>query len=247
MRQRLDHLKYPALKGRLYSDTSFSQVKSTRGNSAAQHFTNGLGYDILYPIKSESRAAEALMPFIHDAVIPQTLVTDNSNAETDGEWGKTVKVHHIQQQFVVPHSPWQNLAESSVRHLKQGIRRATRLRQYPKRIWDYYVQWVSAIRRLTELDIAQLDGRVPEEFVIGTTPDISVYALFDWYQYVYYWNPIYAFPHEKKCLGRWIGVAEVSTDIMACFILKDTGNLQYVSLYGAFQIKINNLTQPKLQ
>ena len=42
---------------------------------------------------------------------------------------------------------------------------------------------------------------------------------------MHYWNPIAAFPHEKKCLGRWIGVAEVSTDIMACFILTDTGKV----------------------
>ena len=75
------------------------------------------------------------------------------------------------------------------------------------------------------MDIAQLDGRIPEEFVLGTTPDISVYALFDWYEYVYYWNPIAAFYNEKKCIGRWIGVAEVSTDIMACFVLTDTGKV----------------------
>ena len=46
------------------------------------------------------------MLFIHDDGIPQTLVTDNANTETDGEWGKTVKVRQIQHQFVVPHSPW---------------------------------------------------------------------------------------------------------------------------------------------
>ena len=116
MRQKLDHLKYPVLKGRLYSDTSFSQVNSTWGNSATQHFTNGLGYDRFYPIKSESRAAEALMSFIHDTGISHTLVTDNSNADTDCEWGKTVKVHHIQQQFVAPHIPCHNLEERSVSH-----------------------------------------------------------------------------------------------------------------------------------
>ena len=111
-----------------------------------------------YPIKSDSRAAEALMSFINDAGIPQTLVKYNANAETDGEWGKTVKVHHIQHQFVVPYSPWQNLEESSVRHPKQGIRRATLRRRYPKIIWYYCGQWVAAIRILTALDIAQLNG-----------------------------------------------------------------------------------------
>ena len=99
--------------------------------------------------------------------------------------------------------------------MKQGIRQATCRRQSPKMIWDNCRQWVATIRRLTALDISQLDGRVPEEFVLGTTPDISVYALFDWYEYVYYWNPIAEFTHEKKFLGQWIGVAEISTDTMA--------------------------------
>ena len=158
-----------------------------------------------------------------------------------------MKVHHIQQKFVVPHSLWQNLSENSVRHLKQGIRRATCRRRSPKRIWYYCGQRVAAIRRLTALDIAQLDEQVPEEFVLDTTPDISVYSLFDWYEYVYYWNPIAAFSHEKNSLVDGLEFLNSSLLSWPDLYSQTPAKLSYVSLYGAFQMKINNLLQPKLQ
>jgi hypothetical protein len=89
VRQRLDHLKYPTLKGRFWSDTSFASVTSRRGHSIAQQFTNGcLGCERFYPMKSKSKAPAVLMSFTQDAGIPPTtLVADNAHEETYGEWG----------------------------------------------------------------------------------------------------------------------------------------------------------------
>ena len=225
VRQRLDHLKYPTLKGRFYSDTSFANVKSLRSFRTAQHFTNGLGYERFYPTLSKGHGPTALMDCIQDVGIPATLVTDGAAEETKGEWAETCKVYHIQRKETVPYSPWQNLAEASVRAIKQGIRRATTRTKSPKRLWCYCGQWVAAIRRLTALDLPQLEGQVPEAYVSGSTVDISSYAQFDWYEYVWYSEPKASFPNVKKCLGRWIGIAEVSTDIMASYILTDTGKV----------------------
>jgi hypothetical protein len=47
--------------------------------------------------------------------------------------------------------------------------------------------------------------------------------MFDWYQPVYYLTPTIFFPHEKKILGRWLGVAEYFTDEMAYTILGAKG------------------------
>jgi hypothetical protein len=58
-------------------DMMFAKVKSARGYTTAQVFANGHGYDRFYPMKSKSLAGQALMSFIHDAGIPQTLL-DNS-------------------------------------------------------------------------------------------------------------------------------------------------------------------------
>ena len=97
VRQRLDHLKFPNLRGRYYTDTMFSKVKSTRGHKAAQVFTNGHGYDRFYPLASKSLAGKALMSFIHDAGIPQLLVSDNSGEQTYKDFGDTCEVSHQQE------------------------------------------------------------------------------------------------------------------------------------------------------
>ena len=78
-------------------------------------------------------------------------------------------------------------------------------------MWDFCATWVAAIRRHTALDIPELRGRVPVEYVHGYTPDISAYALFDWYEYVYFYEPNADFPDERKVLERWLGVTESST------------------------------------
>ena len=84
---------------------------------------------------------------------------------------------------------------------------------------------MAAVRRLTALDLPQLNGEVPESYVLGSTVDISAYAQFDWYEYVWYSEPTATFPNERKCLGRWLGIAEVSTDVMASYILTDAGSV----------------------
>ena len=72
----------------------------------------------------------------------------------------------------------------------------------------------------------QLQGRVPNEDVLGSTPDISQNAhQFDWYEPVLYWDPVGSFPHEQKLLGRRLGVEEVSTDLMAFYLLAKTGKI----------------------
>jgi hypothetical protein len=67
--------------------------------------------------------------------------------------------------------------------------------------------------------VAALQGRTPEVYVTRSTPDISPYAMFDWYQPVYYLTPTISFPYEKKILGRWLGVAKNCTDEMAYTVL----------------------------
>jgi hypothetical protein len=82
-----------------------------------------------------------------------------------------------------------------------------------------------AIRQLTALNMPQLEGRVPEEAISGHTPDISPYAQFNWYEYVWYHDPIASFPYKKKPLGRWLSVAECSIDIMVFYILTASGKV----------------------
>ena len=47
--------------------------------------------------------------------------------------------------------------------------------------------------------------------------------MFDIYELVYYYTPVADFPFEKKCIGRYLGVAENSTDDLAFIVLPESG------------------------
>lgn len=228
LRQRTDFLKYPVVKGKWYTDTMFSSVQAKRlGSTAAQVYTNGKGYDSVYPIKGKQGAltAETLASFIQDVGIPQKLISDDAPELISGEFRKVVRQYHIDHKWLVPYTPWRNLAEQSIRELKKSVRSDIRRTNSPSRLWDYCIKRRAAIRRLTASQIPSLEGRTPQEMVAGSTPDISAYCMFDWYQPVYYHTPTEQFPEQKVELGRWIGIAEdVCTDFLASYVLTKNGD-----------------------
>jgi hypothetical protein len=72
-KMRQSHLRFPTLNTRFYTDTMFSMTrKSLRGNKCAQVFTNGLGYDLFYPLKKELEVAVALNKVIQSVGVPKT-------------------------------------------------------------------------------------------------------------------------------------------------------------------------------
>jgi hypothetical protein len=58
------------------------------------------------------------MQFIHDVGVPQTLISDNAKEEILGSARDTCTKYRINVKTTVPHSPWQNLADASIRELK---------------------------------------------------------------------------------------------------------------------------------
>jgi hypothetical protein len=165
-------------------------------------------------MRKESEASEALNEFIRTVGVPKELISDGAKAETAGNFGRVVKEYKVKQRTTEAYTPWQNKAEGDIREFKRGVRRATFRAKSPKRLWDYCGEWVAAVRRLTAHDIPSLGGRVPNEVVEGFTPDISEYAQFDWYEYVWYHDTRVQFPEDTRKLARWIGVAhDVGSDL----------------------------------
>lgn len=79
--------------------------------------------------------------------------------------------------------------------------------QCPTSLWDDCIERESYIRSLTALDIYSLSGQVPETVVSGETADISPFASFKWYEWVYFRDTAVAFPEPQMVLGRDIGPA----------------------------------------
>ncbi len=202
-RTRQTHLRYPTVNRKFYSDTMFATTKSVRGNKCAQVFTDGAGWDVVYPMAKKSEAPEALSKLIHEfSMVPKHIITDDAPEQTGGRWKELVDMHRIRQTWTEPYSPWQNRAERAIREIKKAMKRHASRSGSPRRLWCFLAEWVANIRRLTAHDIPDLNGRVPSEAYSGDTPDISEYAQFDWYQYVWYIDS-----DGARKLGRWIGVA----------------------------------------
>ena len=218
---RLPHLSFPMLRGRkMYTDTLFAKVKSIRSNACAQDWTDGNGYTLFYPLRSKMEAYTTVHRMVHDMKgIPEVIVNDGAGEQNGAKWAAEIRTLRCRHHVTEPYSPWQNRAERDIQEVKRGIKRATRQGRSPKRLWDYCGQWVSAIRRLTAHDNPALDGLTAEESVHARTPDISAYAMFDWYEPVWFIDPATHAAQSRRVLGRWIGVAESIGSSLTYFIL----------------------------
>jgi len=219
------HMRFPSLVFTLYSDTLFSHVRSVRGFTCAQIFTDGHGFVRVYPMKGKSEAHHALMHFIHDVGVPRDLLTDQAPEEMRGEWGQIVKKYRIRQKTTEAHSPWQNRAEAEIRELKKTTRRVLRAQSAPAEFWCYAMEWAARIRSLTAHDSLLLGTRTPEERITGRTPDISEFAHFSWFQWIWYRDTAMPFPQADVHLGRWIGVAQDVGQAMTYWILTRKGTV----------------------
>jgi hypothetical protein len=112
-----------------------------------------------------------------------------------------------------------------MRELKKSVRRTLQRTGTPLRLWPYCMELCAAVQRLTANSIPQLNGRTPTEYVEGSTLDISSYAMFDWYQPIYYYNPVIGYSQEKKVIGGWLDVAEDCNNVMAYVVSAGKGKV----------------------
>ena len=209
------HLVFPTMRRKkLYTDTMFSKVKSVRQNTCAQVWTDGYGYDLVYPMNSKKYASSTVKNMVHDMQgIPEVIFSDGAGEETGASWKKEIGLIRARHHVTEPHLPWQNRAEGDIREIRRGIKRQTQRAGSPKRVWDFCAKLVAAIRRKTAHNFPCLDGLTPEESVHARVADISAYAQFGWYDHVWYIDQ-----GERK-LGRWLGVAEGHGAPMTYWIL----------------------------
>jgi hypothetical protein len=149
VRKKAPWMNYPSIKGSFYTDQFFSKIKSVHGYTGGSIYTNGMGYDRFYPWVTKKEHPDTIMSFIQDVGVPQTLISDNAPEEAKGKSKDLCRTYRIQQKVTVPYSPWQNLAEASIRELKKAVRRALRRTNTPLRLWGYCGIWCCAVRRLT--------------------------------------------------------------------------------------------------
>lgn len=223
LRTRQEHLRYHVLNCQFYTDTLFSKVKTLEGNTCGQLYVTDFDFVYFYPMRSKSEAKYSLDALVrHVNGTPARLLSDGAAELRHGDYGKRTKELCIHHTLSEPESHWQNRAESGIREWKKQVVLLMTKYKIPKRLWDFVGEWVAAIRQLTVHGTPTLRGRTAMELITGFTPDISEYTEFHIYEPVHYHSDE-DFPHDKRVLGRWLGVAHDVGAPMCYWILSETG------------------------
>jgi hypothetical protein len=107
-RYRTDILqpKCKRLNDTFYTDTMFSGIKSLRGNTSAQLFTNGK-YVHFEPMERKSQAGEALHSMIDEVGKPEKMIFDGAREQMGrkSEFMRWIRKHRISHWQIEPYSP----------------------------------------------------------------------------------------------------------------------------------------------
>ena len=190
---------------RFYTDTLFFKIRTVSQFLCAQIYSNRIGYTKIYPMVQKSQAHESLSTFIHEVGIPHEIHCDEAKELIQGEMKKKMIKYEIYNTWAESYSPWQNSAEDSIRIIKAWARYFMQFKNTPLRLCDHAMLYASELRNLTAPKHIRNRGRTPFELMHGYTPDISEYVTFEWYEPVWYWDPVNI---QKQKIGRWLGVSQ---------------------------------------
>ena len=213
--------KRKRLNDTFYTDTMFSGIRSLRGNTCAQLFTNGKFVHI-EPMDKRSEAGEALNSMIDEIGIPDKMVFDGAKEQTGkrSEFMRLIRKNRISYWQTEPYSPWQNRAEDQIREVRRRWKLMRQRKKIPTRLWDYAMVHITKLLNLTARGRNERTG---QEEITGETPDISEYVDFDFYDWVWYWDT----PDKENSpkIGRWLGPSHRIGAAMCYYILVKNGQV----------------------
>jgi hypothetical protein len=213
--------KWKRLSDTFYTDTMFSGIRSLRGNTCAQLFTNGK-FVHFETIERKSQAGEMLHSMIDEVGIPNKIISDGAREQTGKrlEFMRCVRKHRISEWRIEPYLPWQNGAEDQIQEIRRRWRLLRQRKNVPACLWDYAMVHLSKLMNLTARG---RNGRTGHEEITGKTPDISEYVDFDFYDWVWYWDT----PDRDNSpkLGRWLGPSYRIGAAMCFYILVRNGEV----------------------
>ena len=219
-RTRQSQLRYPLLRTKMYTDTMFASQKALGGHTCGQIYATNFDWVRFFPMRKKKEVGLTLAMLIADVGIPSGIVMDGAKETMHGEFKATCDQFHIPISIIEPYSHWQNRAENAIKLFKRGVRRAMLRTGTPQCLWNYCGAWVSSIRCLTAHSTPQLNGRVPEEILTGHTPDISELTHFDWYDLLWFHDPV-DFPAPVRRLGRWLGPTDHVGQALCYWVLTE--------------------------
>ena len=220
---RFPFLNVHRLSEPVATDTFFANCKALGGETCAQVFYGIKSHMInVYPMKTESEGSLAYEDFLREEGCPTILRRDNSQMQTSDLFTNICRHFCIGDGFTEPHHPHQNPAENhAVRWIKQHAQTVMNITGAPAYVWTDCVKWIVDCHNVTAHEA--IDYRTPYEKRHGSTPDISAYVLFHFWERIYYHSPDNSFPESKELPGYFLGIAKNVGDALTFVILSQNG------------------------
>jgi hypothetical protein len=122
-----------------------------------------------------------------------------------------------------PYYQNQNHAEHEIQDVKKEVAHLMNVTNTPVGMWALCIEYVCLLKNHTAR--SSLKDRTPMEKRTGSTPDISKFLTYRWYEPVYFLDE-----NGDECLGRWAGVADhVGDELTYVVISNKTGHAMYRS------------------
>jgi hypothetical protein len=175
----------------------------------------------------QQSVGDTLSVMIQDVGVMPKSHTDNAPEMVGRKtpFLKKARKEGIDLTSIEPERPNENYGEIIVRKAKSLTSSIMHRKNVPLRLWCYAMEYACELESLKVPGMYRNKGRSGYELVFGTTPDISEYVEFEFYDYCWYWDSPQSFPHEKKSLGRWLGVAHRVGQAMVCYIMNTNGKV----------------------
>jgi hypothetical protein len=116
-----------------------------------------------------------------------------------------------------PYHSQQNPAERQLAVHKQRMKEKMITTGCDPRAWFKLSRHVTSLNNL--IARKSINWRTPYKVLPGSTPDISPYVLFEFWERVYYTDLNTPFPNNQEKIGRFVGIADDHGDGMRFWIL----------------------------
>ena len=220
--------RYNRINDHLFMDTMFATRKggkSVRGNTCAQIFTTDRGFIAAYPLQSKAQVKQAIRLFCKEIGVPSVFIGDQAGEQTSNDVRQYIKSVGSSLCLLEEGTPWANIAELIIGHLKAAVRKDLVISNCPICLLDYCLERRVRINNLTAKGLFTLKGETPYTTVCGKEGDISALADFSWYKVVHYIDQKQPFPYAKEMLGRYLGPSTGVGNEYCSWILRSNGKI----------------------
>jgi hypothetical protein len=203
-------LNIPRCHEDVATDTVYSRIPAMDdGSTAAQFFIGRKSqYRTVTPMgQSDKHFAPALMDVIQMYGAMDRLISDNAKAQISDQVRDILRTFCIKDWQSEPYKGNQNFAERGWKDTKTRFNNIMNTTGANPKTWLLALKYTCEIQN--HLAIESLNWRTPTEWLLGYTPDITVFLQFRFWEPVYYAKYDGKFPADStEELRRFVGIGK---------------------------------------